>query len=300
MNNKHYSVLLNECIQALNLSANGVYVDATLGLGGHAAAILKLIPEGKLFGFDKDEFAIEESRKRLSEIGSNFELIHSDFCWLKTKLATFKIESVDGIVADLGVSSPQLDLGERGFSYSKDARLDMRMDTSQTLDAHFVVNNYTEDELANVLHNYGEVKFARSLARRIVTSRPINTTLELANIVRSALPAAVVSKKNPNKAVFQAIRIEVNDELNSLRSFLEQGVSLLKVGASLAIISFHSLEDVMIKQFFGNLTKPKHHPKLPIQEDPNFKVKVIRVSAAELAENNRSRSAKLRVLTRLK
>lgn len=299
MNNSHYSVLLKETIDALNIKPNGIYVDLTLGMGGHSSENLKRIPKGKLIAFDKDSFAIQESRKRLSQIADNFQLIHADFENITTELAKLGIFTVDGIIADLGISSPQIDNAERGFSYSKDAYLDMRMNRDQTLDAHYVVNSYSETQLAKIFYDNAEVRFAKQVAKAIVNNRPINTTIELANVVRNSLPAKVVAQKNPNKAIFQAIRIEVNHEFESLNNMLKEAIKLLNVNSSLAIISFHSLEDGIVKKFFGNLIKDKMPSKMPVNEVKNFSVKTIKVSNQELNENNRSRSAKLRVLTKL-
>ncbi|MCE6056390.1 16S rRNA (cytosine(1402)-N(4))-methyltransferase RsmH [Mycoplasmopsis agalactiae] len=299
MENKHIPILLNEAIESLNIKSDGIYLDLTVGMGGHSSEILKRLKNGLLVGFDKDLFAIEESRKRLSKIGSNFQLIHSDFNNVADELAKLNINAVDGILVDLGISSPQVDNAERGFSYSKDARLDMRMNTNQALDAHFVVNNYSEDELITIFYNYAEVKLAKQVANAIIKNRPINTTLELAEVIKSAYPAKLLSLKNPCKAVFQAIRIEVNNEFSSINSMLVQALNLLKKDSSLAIITFHSLEDSIIKKFFGNLIKSKHPSKMPINEEKKYIVKVYSPSKAEISENNRSRSAKLRVLTKL-
>ncbi|EIN15348.1 S-adenosyl-methyltransferase [Mycoplasmopsis agalactiae 14628] len=299
MENKHIPILLKEAIESLNIKSDGIYLDLTVGMGGHSSEILKKLKNGLLVGFDKDLFAIEESRKRLSKIGSNFQLIHSDFNNVADELAKLNINAVDGILVDLGISSPQVDNAERGFSYSKDARLDMRMNTNQALDAHFVVNNYSEDELVTIFYNYAEVKLAKQVANAIIKNRPINTTLELAEVIKSAYPAKLLSLKNPCKAVFQAIRIEVNNEFSSINSMLVQTLNLLKKDSSLAIITFHSLEDSIIKKFFGNLIKSKHPSKMPIKEEKNYIVKVYSPSKSEISENNRSRSAKLRVLTKL-
>lgn len=300
MQKEHFSVLLNECLEALNVKSNGTYVDLTLGMGGHSSQILKLIPNGQLIAFDKDVFAIEESRKRLSQINNNFQLIYADFQDIKAKLEELKISQVDGIIADLGISSPQVDNADRGFSYNKEARLDMRMDTNQDLDAHYVVNSYSAKQLEDIFNNNAEVKLASRVAKAIVLNRPINSTLELANVIRNSLPAKLVSQKNPCKAVFQAIRIEVNHELESLEKMLKDAVNLLKINGSLAIITFHSIEDRIVKKFFGELTKNKLPTKMPINEEKKYSVKVIKVSKNELDLNNRSRSAKLRVLTKLK
>ncbi|OAB49007.1 16S rRNA (cytosine(1402)-N(4))-methyltransferase RsmH [Mycoplasmopsis gallinarum] len=297
--NNHYSVLLKETILALNIKPNGIYVDLTLGMGGHSSEILKLIPDGQLIAFDKDTFAINQSKKRLEKIAPNFQLIHSDFANITEELTKLGIHQVDGIIADLGISSPQIDNAERGFSYNKNARLDMRMNNEQELDAHYVVNNYSEVDLTKIIYEYAEVKFAKQIAKAIVNNRPINTTLELADVIRNNLPAKIVSQKNFLKPVFQAIRIEVNNEFDSIRKMLSNAVKLLKVNSSLAIISFHSLEDSIVKHFFGNLTKDKLPSKMPINENKQYIVKTVKPSKNELSENNRSRSAKLRILTKI-
>ncbi|WP_406616743.1 16S rRNA (cytosine(1402)-N(4))-methyltransferase RsmH [Mycoplasmopsis adleri] len=299
MKNEHIPVLLNETIDALKIKPDGIYVDLTLGMGGHSSLILKHLTTGKLIGFDKDAFAIEESRKRLSKINSNFYLIHSDFQNITSELAKINIHQVDGIIADLGISSPQVDNTERGFSYNKDARLDMRMDQSQELDADYVINNYQEADLIRIMNNYAEVKLAKQVAKAIIQNRPIHSTLELTDVIRNAYPAKLVKLKNPCKAVFQAIRIEVNHEFDSIQSMLSQAIKLLKKDSSLAIISFHSLEDRIIKNFFGNLIKNKLPSKMPVNEVKDYSVKVINPSKQEEEANKRSRSAKLRVLTKL-
>ncbi|WP_029513199.1 16S rRNA (cytosine(1402)-N(4))-methyltransferase RsmH [Mycoplasmopsis primatum] len=299
MKNLHVPILLNEVIDSLNVKSNGIYLDLTLGMGGHASQISQKITSGCLIGFDKDLFAIEESRKRLSQINNNFHLIHSDFANITSELQKMKIEQVDGILADLGISSPQVDNSERGFSYNKDAILDMRMDISQKLDALYVVNNYNQSQLRQIFNDYAEVKLANQVANAIIKNRPIERTLQLCEIIKSAYPAKLLKLKNPCKAVFQAIRIEVNNEFDSIKSMLSQAIALLKPGASLAIITFHSLEDRIVKNFFGNLIKNKLPSKLPINEVKQYSVKVINPSKEELLNNNRARSAKLRVLTKL-
>ncbi|TQC54180.1 16S rRNA (cytosine(1402)-N(4))-methyltransferase RsmH [Mycoplasmopsis mucosicanis] len=300
MLDNHFSVLLNETIDALKINPEGVYVDLTLGMGGHSAKILQKLTTGRLICFDKDDFAIEKSRVHLSKISQNFTLIHSDFKNISQELAKIGIDQVDGIIADLGISSPQIDNSQRGFSYNKDARLDMRMDTTQQLDAHYIVNNYDAKSLARILNDNAEVKLAHKVANAIVANRPIETTLQLANIIRKSLPAKIVKAKNPCKAIFQAIRIEVNNELDSLKQMLAQSIKLLKTNAHLAIITFHSLEDRIVKNFFGDLIKDKLPIKMPIKEEKTFSVKVINPSSDELEINNRSRSARLRVLSKLK
>lgn len=297
---KHIPVLLNEVIESLNIHENGIYVDLTLGRAGHSQEILKKLTTGKLICFDKDKQAIEESGNILSKINSNFHLIHSDFSNLEFHLGKMGIDKVDGILIDLGVSSPQLDDAERGFSYNKDSRLDMRMNQEQLISAYDVVNNYSEMELVEIFKKYADVMLPQRVAKGILEARPITTTLELVDIIKKSLPSKVVREKNPSKAVFQAIRIAVNNELDSLERVLNQATNLLNTNGKLAIISFHSIEDRIVKNFFGNLIKSKIDYRLPIVEDKTWSAKTINPSKAEVEENRRSRSAKLRVLTKIK
>lgn len=296
---KHIPVLLNEVLQGLEIKPNGIYLDLTLGRAGHASEILKLIPQGKLIGFDKDIIAIEESHSRLNQISSNFHLIHSDFRNLKTHLNQLGIDVVDGIIADLGVSSPQIDAPERGFSYSQSGILDMRMDQSQTLSAQEIVNNWSFEQLVAIFKNYADVKFPQRIANAIIEKRPIVTTEQLVTVIKGALPEKVLKAKNPAKTVFQAIRIAVNDEFEAIKELLKDAINILKPNGILAIISFHSLEDQIIKHAFGKLIKSKLDFKIPIQEEKQFQVKVINPSKDEIAINHRSRSAKLRILKKL-
>ncbi|UUM20124.1 MULTISPECIES: 16S rRNA (cytosine(1402)-N(4))-methyltransferase RsmH [unclassified Mycoplasma] len=297
MNNKlHYSVLLNETISQLKIKPNGIYVDLTLGMGGHSEAILKKLSNGKLYCFDKDDFALKYAKNRLSQAGSNFELIKSDFQNIKSQLAQRGIAAVDGIIADLGISSPQVDNSERGFSYNKNAKLDMRMDTSQALSAWNVVNQYSEQQLAQILWDYADVKLSKRVAKAIVENRPIETTLELVDVIKQAYPAKLIREKNPSKAIFQAIRIEVNNELESLKQMLIDAIDLLKHDSVLAIITFHSIEDKIVKNFFKNLIQDKTPAKLPIIIQKDYIAKQIYPSNEEIQQNKRSRSAKLRVL----
>ena len=306
----HYSVLKQEIIDNLNLKENSVIVDATLGYGGHSSSILERIKKGKLVAFDQDSDAIEYSTKFLSKFGTNYTIVKSNFANLKEELNKLGIEEVDGIIFDLGVSSPQLDNTERGFSYHKDARLDMRMDKDQEIDAFYIVNNYTENDLTRIFYQYGESKFAKSIARNIVKERnkkEIFSTLELAEIIKSSVPESVRRKKHPARQIFQAIRIEVNKELEVLQSALEQAKDLLKVGGRLEVITFHSLEDKIVKSYFNELTKVdekvKGLPNVPLSYLPDYKLvynKAIKPSTKELDENNRSRSSKLRIIERIK
>lgn len=295
----HVPVMLKEVIDSLNLKENGIYIDLTLGRAGHSVEILKNIKDGKLIGFDKDIIAIEESRSRLEKINNNFELIHCDFKNFLNELSRRGIDSVDGIIADLGVSSPQLDNKDRGFSYSKDGFLDMRMDQSQSLKAWDIVNNWNYEQLIEIFTNNADVHLKQKIANAIIENRPIDSTLQLVDVIKASLPAKVVSKKNPAKTVFQAIRIAVNNELESLETILRDSIKVLKKDGLLLVITFHSIEDRIVKNFFGNLVKPKLDPKIPIQETKLYEVKVINPSKEEIENNRRSRSAKLRILKKL-
>ena len=251
---KHYSVLLQESIDNLAIHSDGIYVDGTLGRGGHSAEILARIPQGHLYAFDRDASAIEESRERLAQIGDNVTLIHSNFSNLKRELTARGVTGIDGMVLDLGVSSPQFDEAQRGFSYRFDAPLDMRMDQSQKLSAYQVVNEWEYQELVRIFFQFGEESFAKQIARKIEKARevkPIETTFALVDVIKSALPAKVLNKKgHPAKKVFQAIRIAVNDELGELQLVLRDALELLHVGGRLCVISFQSLEDRIVKVSF--------------------------------------------------
>ena len=307
---KHISVLLEESIKALNLKEDSTIVDCTLGYGGHSSYILQRIKRGALFAFDQDSEAIRHSTERLKAIGTNFTIINSNFVNLKEELAKRGIEKVDGILFDLGVSSPQLDDASRGFSYHEDARLDMRMNKDNPLSAYEVVNNYEEQDLVNIFYKYGEDKFSKNIARKIVEYRKnkkIETTLELVEIIKSAVPMKERLKKHPARQIFQAIRIEVNHELDVLEPALEQALSMLKVGGRVAVITFHSLEDRIVKNIFKEKCKidekVKGLPNIPDEYLPDFKLvvnKAILPSEEELEKNSRSRSAKLRVIERIK
>ncbi len=307
---KHISVLLEESIDALNLKENSVVVDCTLGYGGHSSYILKRIKRGYLFAFDQDSEAIRHSTDRLSAIGTNFTIIKSNFVNLKEELNSRDVEEVDAILFDLGVSSPQLDEKKRGFSYHEDAKLDMRMDQESTLTAYDVVNKYSKEKLQEIFYKYGEDKFSKNIAKKIVEYReqkPIETTLELVDIIKSAVPMKYRKDKHPARQIFQAIRIEVNHELDVLEPALEQALSLVKVGGRVAVITFHSLEDRIVKRYFKEKTKiddkVKGLPNIPEQYLPNYRLvvnKAILPSKEELEKNNRARSAKLRVIERIK
>lgn len=309
---KHYSVLLEESIEGLAIRTNGIYVDGTLGRGGHSSEILKLIPEGHLYAFDRDESAIEESRERLSKIRDNFTLIHSNFSKLKKALASYDIHKIDGMVLDLGVSSPQFDEAQRGFSYRFDAPLDMRMDQNQELSAYEIVNHWDYHELVRIFYQYGEDAFAKQIARKIEKVRmdkPIETTFALVDVIKSALPAKVLNKKgHPAKKIFQAIRIAVNDELRELELVLEDALALLNIGGRLCVISFQSLEDRIVKDTFQKASKPKQIDKrIPILPQDMVQApyalvnkKIIVAGKEELEVNNRSHSAKLRIIERVR
>lgn len=306
----HYSVLLKESIDLLNIKEDGIYVDATLGYAGHSSEILKKLKTGYLYSFDQDKEAISHSQKRLEEISDHFSIIKSNFVYMEEELKKRNIDEVDGIIFDLGVSSPQLDEEERGFSYHKDARLDMRMDQDNPLSAYEVVNEYPKERLTQIFRDYGEEKYASSIASRIVKVReekPIETTLELVDIIKQSVPEKVKREKNPSKKVFQAIRIEVNKELEVLSSALTQALSLLKINGRIAVITFHSLEDRIVKNTFKKYSEVdknlKNLPFIPEEYLPKFKTinkDVILPSEKELEENRRSRSAKLRVIERIR
>ncbi len=306
----HYSVMLKEVIDNLNLKDTGIYVDATLGYAGHTGEILKRVKRGFIFAFDQDINAINYSKEKLSKIGSNFLLIKSNFLYMKEELAKQNISLVDGIVFDLGVSSPQLDTKERGFSYHFDSRLDMRMDLDNPLSAYEVVNNYSEADLFRIISTYGEEKHAKSIAKNIVKARnikPIETTLELVDVIKKSMPYKDTINKHPAKKTFQAIRIEVNHELDILETSLKKALSLLNVGGRIVVITFHSLEDRIVKQVFKDVSSVDpvvaSLPVIPDAYQPDFKLvtdKVILPSKEELEENNRSHSSKLRVIERIK
>lgn len=307
---EHKSVLLKESIEMLQIKDDGIYVDCTLGRGGHSSEILKRCTQGHLYALDCDQSAIDESTKRLSAIGSNFTCIHTPFERLAQVLDEQGVSVVDGILMDLGVSSPQFDDGSRGFSYRYDARLDMRMDQSQELDAWTVVNTYSQDELTGLLKSFGQEPFAHKIAQQIVQTRqehPIDTTFQLVDVIKQSLPQKVLNKKgHPAKRTFQAIRMEVNGELPQLESALHQGLHRLAVGGRMCVITFHSLEDRMVKQTFKQVaTPPKVNRRIPVIGEERLEYQLINrkpilASETELAENNRAHSAKLRGIERLR
>ena len=248
---KHFSVLLSESIEGLNIKEDGIYIDATLGYGGHSSEILKKIPKGHLYSFDQDKEAIEFSNNRLSKIGNNFTIIHSNFVNMVEELEKLNINKVDGILFDLGLSSPQIDEKERGFSFMSDSPLDMRMNREDKTTAKDIINNYSYDELLNIFYSYGEEKMSKQIAKKIVSEREnkeINTTKELVDIIKNAVGAKYFNNSHPERNIFQAIRIEVNNELNTLRTILPKAINILNTGGRISVITFHSLEDRIVKK----------------------------------------------------
>ena len=304
----HESVLLAESIESLNLKEDSIVVDCTLGYGGHSSEILKRIPKGKLYCFDQDIDAINFSKNRLNEIASNFEIIQSNFVNIKKELEKRNVTKVDGVLFDLGVSSPQLDQKERGFSFHQDARLDMRMDKSAKLDAHEVVNTYSLEQLEKIFLEYGEEKFAKSIAKKIVQVREektIDTTLELVEIIKSAVPFKYSREHHPARKVFQAIRIEVNNELEVFEIALKASLNLLNKNGRICVITFHSLEDKICKNIYNDVSKIDDKlsklPVIPEEYQKDFKiVKTFKPKETELENNNRSRSSKLRVIEKIR
>ncbi len=306
----HVSVLLEECIQALNIKPDGIYVDGTLGGAGHSSRIAALLTTGRLIGIDRDPVALEAAGKRLEPWKDRVTLVHSNFCQMDQALDSLGIEKVDGILLDLGVSSPQLDDGERGFSYMVDAPLDMRMNGEDALDAHCVVNTWSYEELKRILYDYGEERYAPQIAAAICRRReqkPIETTLELVDIIRSAMPASALrEKQHPAKRSFQAIRIAVNDELGAVSMAMEKAIPRLNPGGRLAVITFHSLEDRIVKNAMNAAAKgctcPPNFPVCVCGKKPQVVCltrKPIVSGEEELERNPRARSAKLRVCEKL-
>jgi len=302
---EHVSVLLNEAIDYLAIKEDGIYVDATLGGGGHSSVILSKLTSGHLYAFDQDDYAIQRAKTRLSEIGSNFTIIKSNFEHIKEELQKRGVEKVDGILYDLGVSSFQFDIPDRGFSYNYDADLDMRMDQSQEITAKHMINTYPFDELTKILFRYAEETYAKPIVNHIVkrrTFKPINTTFELVDIIKEALPQKVLSKKgHPAKKTFQALRIAVNDELGVFERSLEEAFTMMNKDGRIVVITFHSLEDRIAKTMFKEVSTidiPKNVPMLNLPE-ADFSLlhkKVIIPSEEELLINNRAHSAKLRAI----
>ena len=306
----HVSVLLDECIDGLAIKPEGIYVDGTLGGAGHSSRIAARLTSGCLIGIDRDEVALEAAGKRLAPYQDRVKLVHSNFCRIASVLQDLNIPGVDGILLDLGVSSPQLDDGSRGFSYMTDAPLDMRMDHSDSLSADAVVNGWSYEELKRILYEYGEERYAPQIASAICKRReasPIKTTLELVEVIRSAMPAAALrEKQHPAKRSFQAIRIAVNDELNAVARVMEDAVPLLNPGGRLAVITFHSLEDRIVKNAMAAAAKgctcPPSFPVCVCGKKPQVKLitrKPIVSGEEELERNPRARSAKLRICEKL-
>ena len=305
----HKPVLLDECLQALDIKPDGIYLDGTLGRAGHSLEILRRLTTGRLIGVDRDMTAIEAAKERLAEFEGRFTLVHSNFSRVGEVLEELGIDGVDGMLFDLGVSSPQLDEAHRGFSYMQDAPLDMRMDRTAALDAREVVNTWSMEELRRILFDYGEERYAPRIAQAIVRQReiaPIETTGQLVDIIRSAMPAAALrEKQHPAKRSFQAIRIAVNSELDELPPMLQSAADGLKPGGRLAVITFHSLEDRIVKQTMKELatgcTCPPSFPVCVCGKKPKMKLvsrKPIISGSEELEYNPRARSAKLRVAER--
>lgn len=302
---RHYSVMLAETIEQLHIRPDGIYVDGTLGGGGHALEVCKRLTTGRFYGIDQDDAAIEAAGKRLEGYGEKTTLIRDNYCNMRQALLANEVEAVDGIVLDLGVSSYQFDESERGFSYRFDAPLDMRMDRRAGLSARDIVNNYSESDLFRIIKDYGEEQFAKNIAKHIVQERekkPIETTFELNDIIKAAIPAKFRQNGHPSKQTYQAIRIECNRELEVLRNTLDDFCNLLKPGGRLCIITFHSLEDRIVKTAFKNwenpCTCPPEFPVCVCGKKPKGIVitrKPILPSQKELEENSRSKSAKLRV-----
>lgn len=306
----HISVLLNESVDGLNIKENGIYVDCTLGGGGHSSEILKRLTTGKLYCFDQDVNAIQAAEKKMLEIGDNFEIINSNFKNIKHELNERGVECVDGVIFDLGVSSPQFDIPERGFSYRFDATLDMRMDQSSELTAYDVINTYEYKELFKILDWYGGEKHAKQIARNIEAQReikPIETTFELVDIIKNSIPMRDRrTGSHPAKKSFQAFRIEVNKELEVFENALKDALLLLNSGGRISVITFHSLEDRICKNIFkenSSIKKlPKDIPVIPEEFKPKFKLinkKPIIATESELEHNRRSHSAKLRIIEKL-
>lgn len=307
---KHYPVLKKEVLDSFHLKSDGIYVDATLGYAGHSKEILKRIPKGYLYAFDQDKEAITYASRILKSIGSNYEIIHSNFVNLKEELQKRHVTHVDGILFDLGVSSPQIDSQTRGFSFMREEILDMRMNQEQAFSAKELVNTYSEYELSQLFFQYGEEKRSKIIAKKMVEARSqkeIETTFHLVQIIKQAVGANYFYKNHPERNIFQAIRIEVNQELNVLKKVLPDAISLLKKEGRIAVITFHSLEDRIVKKIFLEYSKidemVKGLPNIPEQYLPTIKLmnsKPILPNEKELLENTRSKSAKLRVIERIK
>ncbi len=306
----HVSVLLEECVQELAIKPDGIYVDGTLGGGGHSSRIAEKLTAGRLIGIDRDPVALQAAGERLAPYGDRVTLVHANFCEMAAVLKNLGIEGVDGILLDLGVSSPQLDDGQRGFSYMVDAPLDMRMNKEDSLSAYTVVNTWPQEELKRILYDYGEERYAPQIAAAICRRREtsaIETTLELVDIIRRAMPAAALrEKQHPAKRSFQAIRIAVNDELGSVEKVMRDAIPLLRAGGRMAVITFHSLEDRIVKNGMAAAAKgctcPPNFPVCVCGKKPQVRIvsrKPIVSGEEELERNPRARSAKLRVCEKL-
>ena len=306
----HVSVLLDECLEGLDIKPEGIYVDGTLGGAGHSSQIAKRLNTGRLIGIDRDPVALKAAGERLAPFGDRVTLVHSNFCEIAQVLRDLNIDGVDGILLDLGVSSPQLDDGSRGFSYMADAPLDMRMNSEDMLSAHDVVNTWSFEELKRILYDYGEERYAPRIASAICSRRevkPIETTLELVDIIRGAMPAAALrEKQHPAKRSFQAIRIAVNDELGSVEKVMRDAIPCLNPGGRLAVITFHSLEDRIVKNAMAEAAKgctcPPSFPVCVCGKKPLVKLisrKPIVSGEMELERNPRARSAKLRICEKI-
>ena len=306
----HVSVLLDECLEGLNIKPDGIYVDGTLGGAGHSSQIVKRLTTGRLIGIDRDPVALKAAGERLVPYGDRVTLVHSNFCEIARILQELNIDGVDGILLDLGVSSPQLDDSSRGFSYMADAPLDIRMNNKDTLSAYDVVNSWSYEELKRILYDYGEERYAPQIASAICRRREqkrIETTLELVDVIRSAMPpAALREKQHPAKRSFQAIRIAVNDELGSVEKVMRDAIPCLNPGGRLAVITFHSLEDRIVKNAMAAASKgctcPPNFPVCVCGKKPRVKLvsrKPIVSGEAELERNPRARSAKLRICEKI-
>ena len=305
----HYSVLNKEVIENLNIKEDGIYVDATVGYAGHAKKILAKCKKGFLFAFDEDKAAVSYSQDILHKISDNFQIFRKNFVEMKSVLNDVGITKVDGIVMDLGFSSPQIDDERRGFSFMHDGPLDMRMNEDRKFSAKDIINNYSEEQLTRIFFTYGEEKLAKIIAKEIIkyrSKKEILTTLELVEIIKNAVGANYFYRNHPERKIFQAVRIETNDELNVLSEILPQAIDLLNVGGRICIITFHSLEDRIVKNIFRKYSevddKVKGLPNIPFEYRPKIKIinrKPILATEEEIKENSRSHSAKLRIIERI-
>ena len=306
---QHYSVLKQEAIDGLNIKENGIYIDATLGYAGHSSEILKKLTSGKLYCFDNDEIAIKSSNEKLSKISNNFKIFHNNFVDMKEILEKENIKKVDGILFDLGFSSPQIDDASRGFSFMRDGNLDMRMDQTKEFSAYNVVNEYEFAKLREIFFRYGEEKTSNAIAKKIVDvrkERNIKTTLELVDIIKEAVGLKYFNLNHPERNIFQAIRIEVNSELKVLEKVLPDAIDMLNENGRICVITFHSLEDRIVKNIFKDNSEVneifKGLPEIPLEYRAKIKLvnkKPILPTKKELEENSRSKSAKLRIVERV-